>query len=220
MAPSDWHRAVTLGRLRKRATRVGGLPFLIGERYEDLAVVTESEYRGLGLSATCAAAVCCDIFDRGRQPGWSAQSQNLASLRVAEKLGFLMQRRDRLFVAGMWTESLHQAKLELARLIPVGSSFILVDECQWGAEILTGCRAIPFLEHEGETGDNRPMTDRNPRTGAFAAVWGYVYRRCVAGFLVVRPLCWVAGSPEFFSLPAEKRQGRGIDLKQCNEASR
>jgi len=123
---------------------------LVGERYEDLVVVTEPEYRGLGLSAACAAKVCEDITDRGRQPGWSAHAKNLASLRVAEKLGFSIQRHDRLYVAGMWTDSLEKAKHDLAGLIPNGISFILVDECQWGSEIPTGRRAIPFLERDGQ----------------------------------------------------------------------
>jgi RimJ/RimL family protein N-acetyltransferase len=75
--------------------------FFIGERYEDLGVVTEPEYRGFGLSAACAGAVCQDILGRGRQPSWTTSPDNLASLRVAEKLGFSIQRYDRLYVVGM-----------------------------------------------------------------------------------------------------------------------
>lgn len=76
-------------------------PFFVGERYEDLRVVTEPRYRGLGLSAACAGAVCLDVLDRGRQPSWTTSPDNLASLRVAEKLGFSIQRYDRLYVVGM-----------------------------------------------------------------------------------------------------------------------
>jgi RimJ/RimL family protein N-acetyltransferase len=75
--------------------------FFVGERYEDLGVVTEPEYRGLGLSAACAGAVCQDIIDRGRQPSWTTSPDNLASLRVAEKLGFSLQRYDCLYVVGL-----------------------------------------------------------------------------------------------------------------------
>jgi hypothetical protein len=76
-------------------------PFFVGERYEDLGVVTEPEYRGLGFSQACAGAVCKDILDRGRRPSWSTSPDNLASLRVAEKLGFSLQRYDCLYVVGI-----------------------------------------------------------------------------------------------------------------------
>jgi GNAT superfamily N-acetyltransferase len=75
--------------------------FFMGERYEDLGVVTEPGYRGLGLSVACAGALCEDILGRGRQPSWSTSPDNIASLRVAEKLGFSIQRRDRLYVVGI-----------------------------------------------------------------------------------------------------------------------
>lgn len=76
-------------------------PFFVGEQYEDIGVVTEVGYRGLGLSQACAGAVCQDILDRGRQPSWSTSPDNRASLRVAEKLGFSIQRYDRLYVVGI-----------------------------------------------------------------------------------------------------------------------
>jgi predicted GNAT family acetyltransferase len=64
-------------------------------------VVTEPGDRGLGLSAACAGAVCQDILGRGRRPSWSTSPDNLASLRVAEKLGFSFQRHDYLYVIGI-----------------------------------------------------------------------------------------------------------------------
>jgi RimJ/RimL family protein N-acetyltransferase len=76
-------------------------PFFVGQRYEDIGVVTEPEYRGQGLSVACAGAVCQDILDRGRQASWSTSPDNLASLRVAEKLGFSFQRYDHLYVVGI-----------------------------------------------------------------------------------------------------------------------
>lgn len=49
-----------------------------------------------------------------------------------------------------WMRRLHAATQEIAGLVPAGSSFILVDEAQWGeTETLTGRHTIPFLEHEG-----------------------------------------------------------------------
>ena len=76
-------------------------PFFVGAGYKDLGVVTEPEFRGRGLSVACAGAVCGDILDRGRRPSWTTATDNLASLRVAEKLGFVHQRRDRLYVVGI-----------------------------------------------------------------------------------------------------------------------
>jgi RimJ/RimL family protein N-acetyltransferase len=72
-------------------------PFFVGGKYEDLGVVTEPEFRGLGLSSACAAGVCADVLRRGRTPSWTTSPDNAASLRVAAKLGFVLQRRDRLF---------------------------------------------------------------------------------------------------------------------------
>ncbi len=74
--------------------------FFVGARYEDLGVVTEPEFRGLGLSVACAGALCGDILDRGHWPSWTTSPDNTASLRVAEKLGFVVRRRDYLYVAG------------------------------------------------------------------------------------------------------------------------
>ncbi len=75
-------------------------PFLIGEHYEDIAVVTESEHRGLGLNPACAGKVCEDIRSRGRTPSWTTSADNVPSRRVAEKLGFELVREDVLYVIG------------------------------------------------------------------------------------------------------------------------
>ena len=74
--------------------------FFVGVHYEDIGVVTESAERGLGRSPACAGALCLDIQGRGRRPSWSTSPDNAAGLRVAEKLGFSVQRRDRLLVVG------------------------------------------------------------------------------------------------------------------------
>jgi GNAT superfamily N-acetyltransferase len=74
-------------------------PFFVGAAYEDLGVATEPGFRGLGLSTACAAAVCQDVRGRGRVPSWTTSPDNTASLRVAAKLGFRLERHDRLLVA-------------------------------------------------------------------------------------------------------------------------
>lgn len=72
--------------------------FFLGETYEDIGIVTEPEFRGRGLSAACAGALCDDIWARGHQPTWTTSPDNLASVQVAEKLGFVVQRHDLLYV--------------------------------------------------------------------------------------------------------------------------
>lgn len=66
--------------------------FEIGDRYEDIGVVTEAGFRGQGLAGACAERLCSEIFARGRVPSWSTVRENTPSLRVAEKLGFTLAR--------------------------------------------------------------------------------------------------------------------------------
>jgi RimJ/RimL family protein N-acetyltransferase len=75
--------------------------FFVGDQYEELGVVTDPAFRGLGLSAACAGALCEDIRARGRRPSWSTSPDNIASLRVAEKLGFTITGHSFLYVAGI-----------------------------------------------------------------------------------------------------------------------
>lgn len=72
----------------------------LGSVHEELGVVTEAAFRGCGLSAACAAALCTDVRSRGHRPTWSTSPDNLASLRVAEKIGFSILDRARLYVIG------------------------------------------------------------------------------------------------------------------------
>jgi hypothetical protein len=75
--------------------------FFVGERYEDIGVVTEAAVRGRGLAPACAGGLADDIRSRSRTPTWSTSPDNGASLRVAEKLGFEASREDVLYVVGM-----------------------------------------------------------------------------------------------------------------------
>ena len=74
--------------------------FFVAERFEDIGVITETAFRGRGLSPACAAGLCADIRTRGRIPSWSTSPDNTASLRVAEKLGFTLGHHDRMWVVG------------------------------------------------------------------------------------------------------------------------
>lgn len=49
-----------------------------------------------------------------------------------------------------WSERLDLATQEIATLIPPGDTFILVDQNQWGSEVVAGRHAIPFLERDGQ----------------------------------------------------------------------
>ncbi len=53
--------------------------------------------------------------------------------------------------ADRWLQQVEIATAEIARLVPPGSSFILVDDEQWGGlQSVPQRRAIPFLERHGE----------------------------------------------------------------------
>lgn len=73
----------------------------LGETYEDIGVVTEPQFRGLGLSPACVQGLCGEIRARGHQPSWTTSPDNVASMRVAEKLGFVLQRQGVLYVVGI-----------------------------------------------------------------------------------------------------------------------
>ncbi|MBV9169720.1 MAG: GNAT family N-acetyltransferase [Chloroflexi bacterium] len=74
--------------------------FFVGEEYEDIGVVTSNEYRGTGLAPVCAARLATDVIGRRRSPSWSTSPDNVQSLRVAEKLGFVVDREDYLLIVG------------------------------------------------------------------------------------------------------------------------
>ena len=58
------------------------------QRYADIAVHTLADYRRRGYSTACAALVARGVLEAGQIPTWTVQERNLASMRVAEKIGF------------------------------------------------------------------------------------------------------------------------------------
>lgn len=74
--------------------------FFLGNAYEDIAIATEPNYRTMGLSTACTYELCKDVIARGRKPTWATSTDNLASWRVAEKIGFVHQRNDWLYIVG------------------------------------------------------------------------------------------------------------------------
>jgi predicted GNAT family acetyltransferase len=73
------------------------VPFFIGDRYEELGVVTQLEHRRQGLSHSCAAAVISDIRGRGHTPTWTTSPDNIGSLAVSARLGFRPHHTDVLW---------------------------------------------------------------------------------------------------------------------------
>ena len=57
-------------------------------RYADIGVAVDEEWRGRGLATAAASIVARRTQAAGRVPVWSCGEDNMASLRVALKLGF------------------------------------------------------------------------------------------------------------------------------------
>ncbi|MEJ2748968.1 MAG: GNAT family N-acetyltransferase, partial [Anaerolineae bacterium] len=65
--------------------------YAFSDRYGDVGVATLPEFREQGLATTTAALVAQDLQRNGRIPVWSCGEDNLASLHVAQKLGFVYE---------------------------------------------------------------------------------------------------------------------------------
>lgn len=64
-----------------------------GEFYADIGVHVAEEFRGQGIATAAAAMACRAVQGAGLTPVWGAGSENVASLRVAAKLGFVEVER-------------------------------------------------------------------------------------------------------------------------------
>lgn len=60
----------------------------IGARHGEVGISTSPTHRGRGFATSAATLVCAEIQAAGLVPVWSTAVDNLASLRVAAKLGF------------------------------------------------------------------------------------------------------------------------------------
>ena len=67
--------------------------YALTKRYGDIGVFTLPNWRGQGLATVAAAQVARWLQGNGRIPVWSCGEQNQASLRVANKLGFVENGR-------------------------------------------------------------------------------------------------------------------------------
>lgn len=69
------------------------------ETYGDVGVHTLEAWRGRGFATATASLVARTVQERGLLPVWSCVEENVASLRIAEKLGFVEVGRAEYVVA-------------------------------------------------------------------------------------------------------------------------
>jgi SAM-dependent methyltransferase len=109
----------------------------------------EALYREAGLQ--CAAFPLPEKVDGKQQKLFVAARKLSAELTDLERQLQKEPSTPAPPAADRWLHQLEVARQEIARLIPPGSSFILVDDAQWGgAPLPDGRRAIPFLERDGQ----------------------------------------------------------------------
>ncbi len=69
-------------------TDAPGMPYLSDE-VQEIGINTLSNYRGRGYATTACQGSINEILKNGKVPQWSTSITNLASQRLAEKLGFV-----------------------------------------------------------------------------------------------------------------------------------
>lgn len=120
-------------------------------------VEQDSQVSFHSLSGTGALAVMAERTDAIAYLLQSPRAEDASyRLWLAERLLHISMRRSE-FTSKLipnfnlsWSERLRIAIQEIATVIPAGKHFILVDENQWGSEILPQFHPLPFLEHEGQ----------------------------------------------------------------------
>ncbi|KAB8335200.1 glycosyltransferase family 2 protein [Scytonema tolypothrichoides VB-61278] len=120
-------------------------------------VEQDSQVSFHSLSGKGALAVMAERTDAIAYLLQSPRAEDASYRRwLAERLLHISMRRSEFtsklvtnFNLG-WSERLEIAIREIAAVIPAGKHFILVDENQWGFDILPQFHPLPFLEHEGQ----------------------------------------------------------------------
>ncbi len=77
-----------------------GSSMATGSRFADVGVHVAEGYRQMGIATAAASMACHGLQADGPVPVWGTGSYNAASLRVAEKLGFVEVARLRFLVRG------------------------------------------------------------------------------------------------------------------------
>jgi RimJ/RimL family protein N-acetyltransferase len=69
----------------------------LGDRYAEIGAITREAYRGKGYAPIACATLIQTCEARGYQAYWSCDADNAASIRVARKLGFKLERNYNIF---------------------------------------------------------------------------------------------------------------------------
>ena len=80
--------SIVYGVTGKNEIQSFAMTFAVSDKYMELGVWTKKEYRRNGLSYSCSNRLIDKIISEGKIPVWGADRSNIASLRLAEKLGF------------------------------------------------------------------------------------------------------------------------------------
>ncbi len=67
--------------------------YAVTPHHAEIGAKTSEPFRGRGLSTACGAALCARLQQTSRVPVWSTGETNVASQRVAEKIGMKLVRR-------------------------------------------------------------------------------------------------------------------------------
>jgi hypothetical protein len=76
----------------------------LSDRYADVGAYTGQGFRGRGYATAAASLVAKSVQEGGRIPTWGAGQHNAASLRVADKLGFVEVSRRRYVIVAQRAE--------------------------------------------------------------------------------------------------------------------
>ncbi|MET9610027.1 GNAT family N-acetyltransferase [Streptomyces sp. NPDC006512] len=80
------------GALRRGRLLAVACTYVLGSRYEDVAVHAEPGHRAEDLALACVSALCGDIAARGRTPSWSCSRHDRTGRLLAWQAGFRLQQ--------------------------------------------------------------------------------------------------------------------------------
>ncbi|MBA2467968.1 MAG: GNAT family N-acetyltransferase [Chloroflexia bacterium] len=94
------------GAIRDDALVSLAYTFAVSDRHADIGVVTHPDWRDRGLATAVAACVASAIQAAGQIPVWSCGGPNLASLRIAARLGFTQVSRRVYLIPDLDTDAI------------------------------------------------------------------------------------------------------------------
>ncbi|MFD6887443.1 GNAT family N-acetyltransferase [Streptomyces sp. NPDC059957] len=84
--------AAAWGAFRRGQLLAVACTYVLGSRYEDIAVHAAPGHGGQHLALACVSALCEDVAARGRTASWSCSRENRTSRLLAWQAGFRLQR--------------------------------------------------------------------------------------------------------------------------------